>query len=318
MIILLRVLMEYYELAQKQSLPVKQKVILSERAIRDFYEGVDGKVYVAFSGGKDSTVLLHIVRSIYPDVPAVFVDTGLEYPEIREFVKTVSNVTRIKPEMNFKKVLDVHGFPVISKQIAYQIRHLQNPTEKNIATRHFYLTGEKRDGTISNAFLLPKKWHFLINAPFKISEKCCNIMKKEPFRIYHNETKRYPYIGMMASDSQSRQANYMNTGCNSFKRNIQSLPLGFWLEKDVWEYIKTNHLSYASIYDKGISRTGCMFCMFGVHMEGCPNRFQIMEKLHPKQYEYCMKNLELEKVLEYMDIPFKSQPNTDKWIENKK
>ena len=87
-----------------QSLPLESKVLMTERRIAEWIErfGEDG-VYVSFSGGKDSTVLLHMVRRLYPNVPAVFVDTGLEYPEIREFVKTIDNVVWLRPKMNFKK-----------------------------------------------------------------------------------------------------------------------------------------------------------------------------------------------------------------------
>lgn len=79
--------MKLYELRQKQSLPLESKIEMSLRRIKEWYSENQGAVYVAFSGGKDSTVLLHLVRSLYPEVPAVFVDTGLEYPEIREFVQ---------------------------------------------------------------------------------------------------------------------------------------------------------------------------------------------------------------------------------------
>ena len=76
------------DLRQYQSLPLSAKIIMTQRRIRAWYDHWDGQVYVSFSGGKDSTVLLHLVRELYPDVEAVFVDTGLEYPEIRQFVKT--------------------------------------------------------------------------------------------------------------------------------------------------------------------------------------------------------------------------------------
>lgn len=68
-----------------QGLDLELKEEISKRRIEDWYEEFDGDVYVSFSGGKDSRVLLHLVRSMYPDVPGVFADTGLEYPELREF-----------------------------------------------------------------------------------------------------------------------------------------------------------------------------------------------------------------------------------------
>ena len=113
--------MELWELKQKQSLPLEAKIAMTLRRIREWYEYWDGNVYVSFSGGKDSTVLLHLVRQYYPDVTAVFSDTGLEFPEIREFVKTVPNVTWLRPAMTFKKVIEKHGYPVISKEQAQWI-----------------------------------------------------------------------------------------------------------------------------------------------------------------------------------------------------
>lgn len=89
-----------------QKLSLDDKILYSQVKIKEFYIAMRGKVYISFSGGKDSTVLLHLVRSIYPDIPAVFVDTGLEFPEIREHVKAIENVTWIKPEMSFKKVIE--------------------------------------------------------------------------------------------------------------------------------------------------------------------------------------------------------------------
>ena len=104
------------DLIQMQSLPLESKVLMTERRIAEWIErfGEDG-VYVSFSGGKDSTVLLHMVRRLYPNVPAVFVDTGLEYPEIRGFVKTFDNIVWLRPKMNFKQVIEKYGYPFFFK-----------------------------------------------------------------------------------------------------------------------------------------------------------------------------------------------------------
>lgn len=72
-----------YDLAQMQSLPLSAKIRMTEQRIRDWYDYWDGKVYVSISGGKDSQVLAHIVKDMYPDVPLVFVNTGLEFDSIR-------------------------------------------------------------------------------------------------------------------------------------------------------------------------------------------------------------------------------------------
>lgn len=124
------------DLQQFQALPLNLKIRLTQTRIRTWVNefGSDG-VYVSFSGGKDSTVLLDIVRKMYPEIEAVFCDTGLEYPEIREFVKTFDNVTWLKPKMSFFQVCEKYGFPLISKEVSECVygarKYLQSVVEKN-------------------------------------------------------------------------------------------------------------------------------------------------------------------------------------------
>ena len=107
------------ELRQWQALPLGIKVRMTQQRIRDWVNeyGLEG-VYVSFSGGKDSTVLLDIARKLYPNIQAVFVDTGLEYPQIRDFVKKTENVVWLRPKMNFRQVIDKYGYPFISKEVS--------------------------------------------------------------------------------------------------------------------------------------------------------------------------------------------------------
>ncbi len=274
--------------------PLKAKVHLAKERIREWYEYHDGQVYVAFSGGKDSTVLLHIVRELYPDVPGVFFDTGLEYPEIKKFVKSIPNVVIRRPKMRFREVIEEHGYAVVSKQSAKNLRMLQNPTPRNAKSRSLALTGLTSAGKCGKNFKLPIKWRFLIDAPFKISERCCDALKKEPASSYMKESGRVPFVGTMVGDSSQRQRMYLRIGCNSFEseRNPRSTPLAFFTEADVWQYLRENEVPYSEIYDMGEKRTGCMWCMFGVHLEKGENRFQRMKKTHRNQWNYCMKTVE--------------------------
>lgn len=102
-----------------QAMPLDIKVAMTKTRIREWVReyGIDG-VFISFSGGKDSTVLLHIARQMYPNIKAVFVDTGLEYPEIRRFVKTFDNVEMLRPKMRFDEVIKKYGYPIISKEVA--------------------------------------------------------------------------------------------------------------------------------------------------------------------------------------------------------
>jgi hypothetical protein len=140
------------DLYQMQGLPLDLKIRMTKSRIRDWVNayGEDG-VYVSFSGGKDSTVLLDLVRQDYPNVPAVFVDTGLEYPEIRQFVKTFDNVEWLKPKMTCKQVIQKYGYPFISKEVSecvYGARKyftqviaessLDRPTDRPIPYKYWY------------------------------------------------------------------------------------------------------------------------------------------------------------------------------------
>lgn len=321
------------DLRQKQSLPLEGKIILAEQRIREWYDHWAGDVYISFSGGKDSTVLLDLVKGLYPDVPAVFVDTGLEYPEVRRFATERADVV-LRPEMRFDQVVKKYGYPVIGKMQARFIRDLQNESPKNQATVRLRRTGINRKGEYCPMQKLSAAYLRIADAPFKVSEQCCDVMKKEPFHRYEKKTGRKPFVGVMTQESKAREKAWLDQGCNAFNQeHPQSRPLSIWTEQDVLQYIKRKGLEIASVYgdiveadqipgqmrfppdlmDKltttGESRTGCMFCMFGAQCEKAPNRFQRMKETHPRQYAYCMKSVEegglgLREVLEYIGIPY--------------
>lgn len=311
---------QLYELKQMQSLPLEAKIKMTKRRVREWVNkwGDDG-VYVSFSGGKDSTVLLDIVREDYPSVEAVFVDTGLEYPEIREFVKTFDNVTILRPKMSFFNVIKTYGYPLISKEVANTI----DAARKNIAAGKLdTLRVRKIMGNIERkkegkSRYNHEKYKPLLDVDFAISDKCCDVMKKTPAKLFNRQSGKKPILATMADESLFRQTTWLKYGCNSFEgKKASSKPMSFWTEQDVLLYIKTKGLRIASVYgdvvyaeepqqmrieDYGVAsghidrlimtgceRTGCMFCPFGCHLEKSPNRFERLKYTHPKQYQYCI------------------------------
>lgn len=322
-----------YDLQQMQSLPLDIKIRMTKERIEQWYEYWDGMVYVSFSGGKDSTVLKHIVDSMYDDVPSLFVNTGLEYPEIQKFAMSQKNVVTVRPEMRFDEVIKKYGYPVVSKEISKKVKDgkmaLEKGNDESYALKQF--NGEYLTKNGKTSIYNIKKWKFLLDAPFKIHNQCCDVMKKKPAKQYTKETGRKPIIGTMAAESRLRYQHWLENGCNAFdKKAPSSQPLSFWTEQDILNYIKTFEIPYCSVYGDIIEdenknlmttacdRTGCIFCMFGCHLEKEPNRFQRLKETHPKQYEYCIgggemvdgkwqpnkEGLGLGKVLDYIGVKY--------------
>ena len=170
------------------------------------------------------------------------------------------------------------------------------------------------------------RYLFMLEAPFDVSNKCCMVMKKQPAHKYAKNTGRKPMTATMATESKLRASNWIKHGCNVFEsKNPISNPMSFWTEQDVLLYIKENNLPICSVYgdvvtdyksmgqcenqmslaDYGIfdnerpllkttgcSRTGCVLCGFGCHLEKEPNRFQMLKETHPKFYNliHILKN----------------------------
>lgn len=317
-------------LRQMQSLPLEVKVHMSQARIREWYEYWQGNVYVSFSGGKDSTVLAHLVREYYPDVPLVFSNTGLEYPEVRQFAKKLGAET-VQPEMSFADVIREYGYPLVSKEVSQAIfvaRRIRNGTvalnEKATAQKSWVVrkreelqgkrVWEENPEQRRNMYNKEKWLPLCRDTQFRISNKCCDIMKKHPMHKYARNAKLYPYIGTLTEESKLREQKWLQNGCNAYDADVKSSqPLSFWTEQDILAYIKSRGLEIASVYGSvvnvddsgfeynmlpgfenegklkctGCERTGCVYCAFGAHLNG-DDRFVRLAKTHPKQYEYCM------------------------------
>lgn len=303
-----------YTLKLRQAMTLQDKIRYTQRRINEWVEhfGENG-CYISFSGGKDSTVLLHLVRDLYPNIEAVFVDTGLEYPEIRKFVKSFDNVTILRPDKRFDKVLEEYGYPIIGKEVSKCIYEARRDYQYQINK----LNGDRKDKDGNPSRFNYTQWKFLLDAPFKISDKCCTVMKKRPVHKYYKSSGKAPIIGTMAEESQLRRQQYIKNGCNAFNNKIPtSTPIAFWTEQDILEYIDTYKIPIASVYGEvmkdnknkyyttGCQRTGCMFCGYGCHREKEPNRFQKLKETHPKQYDYIINNLGMGEVLDFLNIKY--------------
>lgn len=364
------------DLYQMQSLPLSAKIRMTARRINEWVNefGEDG-VYLSFSGGKDSTVLGHIIREVcgYKNIPFVFVDVPTQYPELKQFAQTFDNLVILKPKISFAQVCEQYGFPMISKVVSNcvsgarkYVKYLDSQKSNNaiLTDRQFHmlamsdplgterrinkkneqhknlqigvipsgseyrlrrLNGELKDSKGNYSQFNQEKYKFFLDAPFEISDLCCDIMKKKPVHDYEKKTGRKPIIATMASESVIRTQKWLQDGCNAFNvTKPHSNPMSFWTEQDVLLYIKENNLPICSVYgevvtdyeavgqcenqmsfadfgifDKerpllkttGCQRTGCVLCGFGCHLEK-ESRFLRLKETHPKFHNllYILKN----------------------------
>ncbi len=264
--------MDINTLRERQCWTLQQKIDHALATIDIFISRMGGpdKVYCSFSGGKDSTVLLHLCRILFPDILAVFCSTGNEYPEIIRFVneqkEAGANIQIIRPKITPREVWAKYGFPLIGKETADKIHKIRvNPETK---TARGYLG--------NGYFCLAYRWRYLISEPYEVSPVCCKKLKKDPFHLFERNTGRRPITGVMASESDMRAGQWVRAGgCNVFGEKSASRPLSIWTEADVWDYIQRKNLTISEIYHKGAKRTGCMGCGFGAQFND-DERFAIL------------------------------------------
>lgn len=187
------------------------------------------------------------------------------------------------------------------------------------------LNGELTDSKGNYSQFNQEKYKFFLDAPFEISDICCDVMKKKPAHDYEKKTGRKPIMAIMASESTMRTQKWLQDGCNAFNvTRPHSNPMSFWTEQDVLLYIKENNLPICSVYgevvtdyesmgqcenqmsfadfgifDKerpllkttGCQRTGCVLCGFGCHLEK-ESRFLRLKETHHKFHNllYILKN----------------------------
>lgn len=316
------------EAAKKlMALDLTAKELTTYEKLDEWYTAWGGQCYVSFSGGKDSTVLAYLAarylasfRTPPWELNLVFVNTGLEYPEIQKFVneyaawlrgefpRVTVNLVRLRPKMNIRQVVTKYGYSIVSKEMAdsvYQAR--KNPNCVRAKKLHGEMLDKNGDKSIWNC----DNWAFLLDAPFLISGECCRIVKKSTAHAYESTTRRKPIIATMAAEGRQRFQKWTATGCNAFEgKRPMGKPMSFWTEQDVLRFIVERGLPYASVYgdivasdgenDYGATlidcnlhctrcqRTGCMFCAFGAHLEKGVNRFERMKLTHPKHYAFCI------------------------------
>lgn len=280
-------------LSKLRLLPLKEKIELTKKYINDaISEFGSDSVYISYSGGKDSTVLSHIAKQLYPNILHIFADTTCEFPETIQHVEweravNKTNIITVYPYnkngelWSFKKVVEYYGYPVFSKRVANAIRtyrHARTPR-----------TTQNSIDYIQRNFAKYEKYKEL-----NISDKCCEVLKKNPIKRQAKKLgMKCVILGLLAGESRQREKDWLEYGCNAFyvKSENQCRPLSFWTEADILAYIKNYNVKISKLYDLGYSRNGCMYCAFGAHLEKEGNqRFLKLKQTHPNEYAYFIRN----------------------------
>ena len=291
------------DLKQLQSLPLEQKIIITQTRLLEFYQ--KERPYFSYSGGKDSAVLWHIIKrmeraGVIGKIPVIYFNIFYELPSVRAKMKSLEKAGELRTitgQETPKQVIERYGYPVITKQVAEQIYTIRNT--KSQKQRNKMLFGVQGEKVFFHG--LPDKYKPLLEAPFKIAPHCCHCLKKKPALQYERKEKRARITAITAGESLARRREWLHHGCNVFGAHAHSAPMAFWTEQDVLRYVKEFRVEipaeYGSIIDKngilettGLKRTGCSFCLFGAHYPD-DNRFLELQKHDPKMLEFCLEKM---------------------------
>lgn len=311
------------------NLDLNEKIEISKEIIEEFYENVnknsDEKIYIASSFGKDSVVLIDLVREIYPEIPIIHSDTGLELKGVYETKKLYDNVLTVHPLKEMDEIIKEYGYILpIGKRKTTTLRRARDFIKKekydNVSFKKLAGKGKFGKGSLFNEESALK----YIVCPFKISEKCDELLKQKPLSQFAKKNGyKYYYRGITYDESIRRKSILMKKGFNNMESN--SSPLGHWNTSEILEYISAKKISYGDYYGEIIKkedgtydttlfkRNGCYCCPCGSHLEKEPNRYQLLYYYDNNAWQHTINELGFGKVLDYFEIPY--YPNDSKLDE---
>ena len=277
---------------------------------------LENNSYLSFSGGKDSTILHYLIDLALPNnkIPRVYVNTGIEYKAIVDFVKDLQKeddrIIIIQPKNNIKQTLEEYGYPFKSKEHSWFVKCYQEHSDEidkykekiendksllsdyefihnlpyGVKSTIKYLYGKReRERELYDYKTFPNSLNYQFNKGFqlKISDSCCIELKEKPIAKYEKENnKPHKILGLRKAEG-GRRATL--GGCKTFKNNKLSFsPL--YVVSNEWEqwFIDKYNIKLAKLYypPYNFERTGC---------KGCPFSLKLQEQLDTMD-EFDMRN----------------------------
>ena len=254
---------------------------------------LEHNAYLSFSGGRDSTILHHLLDEALPNntIPRVFIDTGIEYTMIREFVlKMAENDKRfviIKPSKPIKKTLEEFGYPFKSKQHSHNVAIYQR-NHKITRSLEVYLGKSLTKKGKDTIFHCPEllRYQFTDDFKIKVSDLCCMKMKKEPVHKWEKENNRHIAITGMRKEEGG---NRLQLTCiiTDSKGKIQKFH-PFAVVSDEFEewYRERERIELAPLYYPpfNFKRTGCKGCPFTLELQ---EQLELLERYLPNERKQC-------------------------------
>jgi 3'-phosphoadenosine 5'-phosphosulfate sulfotransferase (PAPS reductase)/FAD synthetase len=289
----------YADLKRLHALSLSEKIAWSN-AVIDRALAVSRRPSVAFSAGKDSTVLLALLRKKRPEIDVIWGNTTQEFPECIKFAKFLRqewalNFHEARPDVSFWWVVEEYGWPLLGK--TFGVGGVAHKSSREKFFDELAASGELTG-------------QYAIQAEVPISSACCSFLKERPSTKIQKELGvDCVFLGILAGESRQRMFNFLEYG-EYYKPKTKNQPqkchpLAIWTDDDIWAYIRQEGLPYASLYDMGYyddfgekichKRNGCMFC--GMDIRFPDNHLAIMRRTHPQIWKFLMIQKGLGKVL---------------------
>lgn len=268
---------------------IDNELLLSDRlhVIKDTINKYgEENFYLSFSGGKDSTVLHYLIDEALPnnEIPRVFINTGIEYNYIREFVYSMKEKDErfvvINSGVNIKRMLDEKGYPFKSKEHSCKLAMFQNKGNVTKSVNR-YINGD--------CFSCPKilKYQFTDSFNLKVSDKCCYELKKNPIKRYEKESGRSVAILGLRMHEGGQRANHSGCAVFNSKHVLRKFkPLNKCPNEFIDWYITQRKIGLCNLYyhPYNFKRTGCKGCPYSINIQ---QQLDVMKKYFPHELEQC-------------------------------
>lgn len=244
--------------------------------------------YLSFSGGKDSTVLHELLDLAIPGntIPRVYANTGIELNLVRQFVQDKAEqdqrIVIIKPSQPIKKVLEENGYPFKSKEHSFYLETYQRNKAYTKTVNRYLYPSEKR-----KSFGCPKilRYQFTPDFDLKVSDKCCNELKKKPLKQWQKDNnKPYSIVGLRQAEGGQRN----RTKCLAFNGDKLKAfhPLAIVGDNFIEWFIEEYNVELSAVYypPYNFKRTGCKGCPFAPDLQ---KELDTLQEFFPNERKQC-------------------------------